>query len=133
VGVDSQEGGKFGRFFGAVWRDDGFGEGVGALDILDLVWTTGMGNVSGGYFNDGDARNRSDGTYTYLSTLTGKRIVVDTSFGATSMDDSWTGIPAATLNQRIADGVVAVNVTEPPGDYPTRVAGLGPQLSSVCR
>jgi hypothetical protein len=105
----------------------------GALDILDLVWTTGMGNVSGGYFNDGDARNRSDGTYTYLSTLTGKRILVDTSFGATSMDDSWTGIPVATLDQRIADGVVAVNVTEPPGDYQTRIAGLTPQLSSVCR
>jgi len=24
-------------------------------------------------------------------------------------------------------------VTEPPGDYQTRVANLGPQLSSVCR
>ena len=105
----------------------------GALAALDLVWTTGMGNVTGGYFNDGDARNRSDGTYTYLSTLTGKRILVDTSFGATSMDDSWTGIPVATLNQRIADGVVAVNVTEPPSDYQTRIASLGPQLSSVCR
>jgi hypothetical protein len=105
----------------------------GALAILDLVWTTGMGNVSGGYFNDGDARNRSDGTYTYLSTLTGKHILVDTSFGATSMDDSWTGTPVATLNQRIADGVVAVNVTEPPSDYQTRVANLGPQLSSVCQ
>lgn len=105
----------------------------GALAILDLVWTTGMGNVSGGYFNDGDARNRSDGTYTYLSTLTGKRILVDTSFGATSMDDSWTGIPVATINQRIADGVVAVNVTEPPSDYQTRITNLGSQLSSVCR
>jgi len=105
----------------------------GALAALDLVWTTGMGNVTGGYFNDGDARNRSDGTYTYLSTLTGKRILVDTSFGATSMDDSWTGIPVPTLDQRIADGVVAVNVTEPPADYQTRVAGLGPQLATVCR
>jgi hypothetical protein len=48
------------------------------------------------------------------------------------MDDSWTGIPVATLNQRIADGVVAVNVTEPPSDYQTRITNLGSQLSSVC-
>src|SRR6185436_1955254 len=81
------------------------------MSIIDLVWTTGMGDVTGGSFNDGDARNRSDGTYTYLRTLTGKKIVVDTSFGTTRMDDSWTDIPVATLNQRIADGVIAVNVT----------------------
>jgi len=108
------------------------------MSIIDLVWTTGMGDVTGGSFNDGDARNRSDGTYTYLHTLTNKRIVVDTSFGTTRMDDSWTDIPVATLNQRIADGVLAVNVTTAGSStlsdatYQSRITALGPQLSSVC-
>jgi hypothetical protein len=109
------------------------------LSLIDLVWTTGMGDVAGGSFNDGDARNRSDGTYAYLRTLTGKKIVVDTSFGVTRMDDSWTAIPVATLNQRIADGVVAVNVTTAgtstlsDATYQSRIGALGPQLSSACQ
>jgi hypothetical protein len=109
------------------------------MSIVDLVWTTGMGDVASGSFNDGDARNRSDGTYAYLRTLTGKKIVVDTSFGTTRMDDSWTDIPVATLNQRVADGVVAVNITTAgtstlsDATYQSRIGTLGPQISPVCQ
>jgi hypothetical protein len=60
-------------------------------------------------------------------------MLVDTSFGASQADDSWTGIGASTLNQRIAEGVVAANVTAPPGDYQSRVSGMAGQLSGVCQ
>jgi hypothetical protein len=102
------------------------------LSIVDFVWTTGMGNVAGGYLNNGDANNRMDGTYAYLHELTGKKLFVDTSFGASQQNDSWSNTPVATLNQRITDGVVAANVTEPPSDYQSRVQSLSPQLDSVC-
>jgi hypothetical protein len=103
------------------------------LDILDMVWTTGMGDVPGGYLNDGDANNRMDGSYAYLHTLTKRPILVDTSFGASQAADSWSNTPSATLNMRITDGVIAANVTQPPNDYRTRITNLEPQLSSVCR
>lgn len=102
------------------------------LGLIDLVWTTGMGDVQGGYLNAGDAANREDGTYRYLSQLTGKKMFVDTSFGVSQQDDSWSNVPAETLNQRIADGVIAANVTEPPGDYQSRISALAAQLVSVC-
>jgi hypothetical protein len=103
------------------------------LSLLDFVWTTGMGNVAGGYLNTGDSFNRPDGTYAYLHMLTGKNIVVDTSFGASAQSDTWTTTDAATLNQRIQDGVVAAIVTTPPSNYQTAVAALTPQLGPTCR
>lgn len=103
------------------------------LNIVDMVWTTGMGNVPGGYLNTGDANNRMDGSYAYLFQLTKKTMLVDTSFGASQAADSWSNTPAQTLNQRITDGVIAANVTMPPNDYQNRITALEPQLSSVCR
>jgi hypothetical protein len=101
------------------------------LSIMDFVWTTGMGDVAGGY--TGDSFNRPDGTYAYLHMLTGKNIVVDTSFGTTAQGDTWTTADATTLNQRIADGVIAANVTTAPANCQTAVAGLSPALGSTCR
>jgi hypothetical protein len=70
------------------------------LSITDFVWTTGMGNVAGGYLNTGDSFNRSDGTYAYLHMLTGKNILVDTSFGVSAQGDTWSTADAATLKRR---------------------------------
>lgn len=103
------------------------------LDLIDLVHVTGMANVPGGYINDGDANNRSDGTFAYLHGITGKPIIVDTSFGVTTMEDTWSSSPAATLNERIADGVVAANVYPAPGDYQSRINSLNSQLDSTCQ
>jgi len=103
------------------------------LSIMDFLWTTGMGNVAGGYLNTGDSFNRPDGTYAYLHMLTGKNIVVDTSFGASAQGDTWTTTDVATLNQRIADGVIAANVTTPPANYQTAIGTLTPQLAATCK
>jgi hypothetical protein len=42
-------------------------------------------------------------------------------------------VGAGVVNARIADGVVAVNVTSPPSDYAARIAALAPSLRSTCR
>jgi hypothetical protein len=103
------------------------------LDLIDLVHVTGMGNVPGGYINDGDAINRSDGTYRYLNQITGKPIIVDTSFGVTTMSDTWSTASAATLNERIADGVTAALIYPTPSNYQSRIDSLASQLDSTCR
>ena len=63
---------------------------------------------------------------------TKKPIFVDTSFGVTAMADTWSTAPLDTLNARIADGVVAVNVNPMPSSYQTSIGTLGPQLKSTC-
>ena len=104
------------------------------MDLIDMVWTTGMGNLEQGYLNESDSYGCTDCTYAYLSERAGgKKILADTSFGASQASDSWTGIGAEILNQRIADGVIAANVTSPPGDYQSRIDGLASQLSSTCQ
>jgi hypothetical protein len=102
------------------------------LELVDFVWTTGMGDVNGGYLNDGDSSNRMDGTYEYLHELTGKGVFVDTSFGASQQDDSWSNAGADNLNARIGWGVIAANVTEPPNDYSARIDAVRGQLDDVC-
>jgi len=102
------------------------------MSIVDAVYTTGLGNVAGGYINMGDSYMRPDGTYASLHTLTKKPIFVDTSFGVTAMADTWSTAPLDTLNARIADGVVAVNVNPMPSTYQTSIGSLAPQLKSTC-
>ncbi len=102
----------------------------------DLVWTTGVGNNgnfiesvgTSTYYNAGSA------TYPYVHTLTGKTIAVDTSYGASSMSDSWSNQTAAVLNNHIANGVIGINIANnPPSNYQTLISGLASQLMTTCR
>ena len=100
-----------------------------------MVWTTGVGNNQG-LINQGLAADMYNGTtarYSYLHQSTGKPVFVDTSFGVSQQADSWSNNTAAVLNDRIADGVIAANVTQPPSDYQTRITKLAPDLDSTCR
>lgn len=110
----------------------------GAMDTAkvgyDLVWTTGVAN-NDGFFEVGakpDSYNAATATYAAVSALTGRKILVDTSFGLSAMADTWTRASAATLNARIADGVIAANVATPPADYATSISTLAPQLDPTC-
>jgi hypothetical protein len=101
----------------------------------DMAWTSGAGNIAGGFFTSGTTASSYNGktaTYAYLHSLTGKTIFVDTSFGASAMDDTWSDSPAATINARITDGVIAVDVTTVPSNYSSAVNSLEPSLSMVC-
>lgn len=103
------------------------------LDLIDMVWTTGVGDNQG--FINGDATqntyNATTATYRYLHELTGKRIWVDTSFGLSQQGDSWSDIGATELNRRIEEGVIAASVTDPSNDYPQRVSAMT-GLDPVC-
>jgi hypothetical protein len=104
------------------------------LDIIDMVWTTGVGNNSG-LINQGAAMNVYNSTtarYSFIHEYTGKTIFVDTSFGPSQQADSWSNNTADVLNDRIAEGVIAANVTQPPTDYEARITNLMPGLDSVC-
>jgi hypothetical protein len=106
--------------------------GAMPMDAVDLVHTTGMANVPGGYINDGDAEGREDGTYRFLHELTGKPLLVDTSFGVSTQANTWSSATASVLNQRIADGVSAVLINPMPGNYQSQISTLAPQLDSTC-
>ena len=76
--------------------------------------------------------NAATATYPYVHTLTGKTIVVDTSYGASAMSDSWSNQPANVLNNHIMNGVIGVNIaSNPPSNYQQLITNLG-KLSSTC-
>jgi hypothetical protein len=81
---------------------------------------------------DADTYNAATARYQHLHDITGLGILVDTSFGASQASDSWSGIDARELDQRIAEGVIAVNVTEPPEDYRSRLEGRD-NLAPTCQ
>jgi hypothetical protein len=101
---------------------------------LDFLWTTGVGDNAGFLNPDADAAsyNADSARYAYLSQLTGLGILVDTSFGASQAADSWSGVPHSELDARIGEGVIAVNVTEPPSDFQSRLEDRE-GLASTCR
>jgi hypothetical protein len=99
----------------------------------DMAWTSGSGNANGFYGTGTTATsyNGTTATYAYLHRITGRTILVDTSFGLSATGDSWSNIGAANVNARIADGVVAVNVTNSEDGYAGNITGLG-TLSTTC-
>jgi hypothetical protein len=101
---------------------------------LDLVWTTGVGNANG-FMASGTTASSYNGktcTYSYLHALTGLKILVDESAGLSQASDTWSNQPAATINARIAEGVIGINVSGAPSNYQSNVAALSPQLDSTC-
>jgi len=92
----------------------------------DMIWTTGQGS---------SANAGSSETWAALHTLTGKPILVDESFGLSAAGDSWANQTAATINARIAGGVVAANITTSTPSYlqTNLTTTLAPSaLSSTC-
>lgn len=112
-----------------------WGEMDRASVAYDLVWTTGVANNMGFLEQKAMAGvyNQATATFAYLAKKTGRKIFVDTSFGLSGMADTWASATAETLNARIADGVIAANVTMPPGDYVQRIQGLRAGLQKVCK
>lgn len=101
---------------------------------LDLAWTTGVGNNNGfmAAGTNASSYNGKTATYAYLRTLTGMKILVDESAGLSQASDTWSNQSAATINARISEGVIGINVSGAPSNYQSNVAGLSPQLNSTC-
>lgn len=101
----------------------------------DLVWTTGVADNMGFLERNAkaDTYNAATATFAYVARKTGRKILVDTSFGLSGMADSWSTAGAQLLNQRIADGVLAANVTMPPANYVATTEALRPQLDALCK
>lgn len=102
----------------------------------DMVWTTGVANNDGfiGAETNASTYNAKTATYAYVHELTGKTIWVDDSCGVSAMADSWSTSSAATLNARIASGVIAfAHCGAPTGGYQSSIGALAPQLMTTCR
>ncbi len=106
-----------------------------AVASYDLVWTTGLGDNNGFIPANTDATsyNGKTATYAYVHSLTGKSILVDTSAGASSAGDSWSTATASELNSRIAEGVIAANITgTPPTNLQSNIAALSLNAIPSC-
>lgn len=99
----------------------------------DMVWTTGVGN-NDGYLDthtSPTSHNHATAKYSHIHALTGRSILVDTSFGLSAASDSWSSLSSTALNARIADGVIAANVIARSDQFRDNVATLRPQLNPV--
>jgi len=101
---------------------------------MDLIWTTGVGNNNGfiAAGTNASTYNGKTATYSYLHTLTGMNILVDESAGLSQAADTWSNQPAATINARISEGVIGINVSGAPSNFQGNVTALAPQLGSTC-
>ena len=108
--------------------------GAMAQANYDIAWTTGVGN-NNGFISAGtnaSSYNGATDTYAYLHAITGRKILVDESAGLSQASDTWSNQSAATINARIAEGVIGINVSGAPANYLANVAALEPQLKTTC-
>jgi hypothetical protein len=100
----------------------------------DFAWTTGVAN-NNGFFNTGvtaSSYNGATATYSYLHQVSGRTILVDDGCGGNTAED-WAPATAATLNARIASGVMAFNhCGSLETNYQSLITALKPQLNSTC-
>ena len=100
----------------------------------DFAWTTGVANANG-FFNTGvttSTYNGTTATYSYLHQVSGKKIFVDDGCGGNTAED-WAPASAATLNARIASGVMAFNhCAGLESNYQSQITALKSQLNSTC-
>ena len=101
---------------------------------FDFAWTTGVA-TNNGFFNTGvtaSTYNGATATYSYLHQVSGKKIFVDDGCGGNTNED-WSPSTAATLNARIASGVMAFNhCASLETNYQSLITALKPQLNSTC-
>jgi hypothetical protein len=100
----------------------------------DFAWTTGVA-TNNGFFNTGvtaSTYNGATATYSYLHQVSGKKIFVDDGCGGNTNED-WSPSTAATLNARIASGVMAFNhCASLASNYQSLTTALKPQLNTTC-
>ena len=109
-----------------------FGEYFGAFDLsqVDLVNVTGVANSE--YFKEEFRLTFPQATYRNLHDATGLPIVVDTGFDASLVaNHGWLTAEPAVINQRIAEGVVGVQIEPPTDTMQSRIAALNPLLSAL--
>jgi hypothetical protein len=109
-----------------------FEEYFGALDLtrVDLINVTGAATSE--YFKEEFRQTYPKATYRNLHDITGLPIYVDTGFGASLVTNhGWLTAEPPVLNQRIADGVVAVQIEPPTDAMQGRIDTVDPQLTPL--
>lgn len=104
--------------------------GAMPMDVLDGAWVQGAGDT--GTFPN----NWGQSTANYASLQSamggGKSIMAETSNVSGGGNDHWSTISASLINERIAEGVIAVHVNSPSSGYQSAISGFS-SLSSVCQ
>lgn len=103
-----------------------------AMDMkyVDLVNVTGTAKLA--YFGAGNNAANPSATYSRLHAASGRHIFVDTGFGASAVGAvDWLSSGPDTVNQRIADGVIAVQIDQAPASMQSDIAALAPKLSGL--
>jgi hypothetical protein len=105
---------------------------------FDMVWTTGVGN-NPPFVNAGETAssyNGMTGSYCWLHSYTGKKILVDESAGASQQADTWSDVMALDPNLTSTCPFSTTSGQNPrAGRLPSHLDGLPPLRACrhVCR
>ena len=115
------------------WVDDnGASNGKDWFSSFDMSKFTFI-NTSGGNTQAATdkIRDANNMTWAGVSDVTGKAILADTGYGAAGVsaghDPHWDS--ADNLNQRIADGVIAISQYNPKQDWASTIKSIRSQLN----